>query len=380
MVQGGGTVSQLVGLPALSQVTVNPADEVGEADFSTLVECSGENSIAVDRTMTWTGPGAASPEGHCSIGATSPDTTWFMPEGSSNWGFETWTLVQNPNDLGVDVLITYMIEGSEPVSFQKTVPANSRESFNMAADIGAADASVVVASTGPVVVESSMYRNNMREGQCSLAAMEPSDSYYLAEGTTAWGFNTYVLIQNPNHVPADIEVSYMTPAGLVTQPGFQMPPDSRKTIKVSDAVGMESTDFSTMVHGSQPIVASRSMYWDNGTGEACHGTIGVTGPAQVWHLPDGQSSNGRETWTLVQNPNATDILVQVTYLMEDGVGAVSTNAWIPGNSRMTFNMADSVPNGSAAVMVSCLTAGMEVIAERSLYWNSRGAGTCTIGE
>lgn len=378
MVQDGTNVQQWVGLPALSQVTVNPEDIVGQADFSTLVECSGERSIAVDRTMTWTGPGAASPGGHCSIGATAPDQTWYMPEGSSNWGFETWTTVQNPNGSDADVIITYMTEGSAPAAFQKNVPANSRASFNMADDVGAADASVVVSASEPVVVESSMYRNDRREGQCSMGASEPSGSYYLAEGTTAWGFTTWVLVQNPNHLPADVEVSFMTPAGEVSMPGFQMPPDSRKSIKVNDAQGMGNTDFSTMVSGSQPIVASRSMYWDNGTGQAFHGSIGVTAPHSVFYLPDGQSSGGMQTWTTVQNPNSTDILVQVTYLLNNGVGAVSVNSWMPRNSRMTFNMADAV-DGSAAVMVSSLTAGKKLIAERSQYWNNRGAGTNTIG-
>jgi hypothetical protein len=30
-------------------------------------------------------------------------------------------------------------------------------------------------------------------------------------------------------------------------------------------------------------------------------------------------------------------------------------------------------------MVTSLTAGKKIIAERSMYWNSRGAGTDTIG-
>jgi hypothetical protein len=379
MIQGGAIERLTVGLPALSQINVNPAELVGEADFSTVVECLSERSIAVDRTMTWTGPGAASPDGHCSIGATSPDTTWYMPEGSSAWGFETWTLVQNPNGRDAEVLITYMVEGSGPSAFHKNVPANSRATFNMLEDVGAADASVVVSSSEPVVVESAMYRNDRREGQCSRGATEPADSYYLAEGTTAWGYTSWILVQNPNHEPSDIEISYMTPHGPVLQPGFQMPPDSRKSIKVNDAPGMQDTDFSTLVRGSEPIVASRAMYWDGVAGEACHGSIGVTEPGTVFHLPAGRSSDGRETWTLVQNPNGTEILVQVTYLLEGGAGTSSVNARIPGNSRMTFNMADTVPDGSASVMVACLTEGKRLIAERSMYWNNRGAGTCTVG-
>jgi len=42
-------------------------------------------------------------------------------------------------------------------------------------------------------------------------------------------------------------------------------------------------------------------------------------------------------------------------------------------------MADKLPNGRAAIMVTCKTAGKKVTVERSMYWNNRGAGTDTIG-
>jgi hypothetical protein len=52
---------------------------------------------------------------------------------------------------------------------------------------------------------------------------------------------------------------------------------------------------------------------------------------------------------------------------------------IPSNSRKTYNMADKVPNGKAAIYVTCTTAGKQIMVERSMYWNNRGAGTNTIG-
>jgi hypothetical protein len=272
-----------------------------------------------------------------------------------------------------------MEDGQDGKVVDKVVPAHTRATFNMADDIGAADASVVVSASEPVVAESSMYRNNRREGQCSIGANQPSDTFYLAEGTSAWGFTSWVLIMNPNDDPADVNITYMTPGGPVAQPTFQMPPNSRSSIDVNAVPGMANVDFSTMIQASQPIVASRAMYWNNGTGEACHGSVGVTSPHQAFFLPDGQTSGGNETWTLVQNPNDTDVLVQVSYLLANGGVAVRQNAHIRANSRMTFNMADCIPNGSASVMVVSLTPGKKIIAERACYWNKRGAGTETIG-
>jgi len=378
MLDDASTKEQTVGLPALSQVTVNPADTVGSADFSTKVRCVQGKTIAVDRTMSWTGEGAASPEGHASVGVTAPAKTWYLPEGSSAWGFETWLLIQNPNVATATTQVTYMIEGEGPKTVSHKVPANSRRSFKMEADIGQKNASIKVDSDIAVIPERAMYRNNKREGHDSIGTTTPANDYYMAEGTTAWGFTAWVLIQNPGSVPSDVTITYMTPSGQKAQPSFTLPGNSRKTIKVNDVAGMANTDFSSQVHGSQPIIAERSMYWDNGTGEACHDSIGIDQAHTTFYLPDGETSNGRETWTLVQNPNSISVTVDVSYLKAGGE-AVTLAKSIPANSRMTFNMADKVPSGRASIMVTSKTAGKKIIVERAMYWNKKGAGTDTIG-
>jgi hypothetical protein len=250
----------------------------------------------------------------------------------------------------------------------------------MADDIGAKDASIKVASNIPVIPERAMYRNNRREGHDSIGTTAPASDYFLAEGTTAWGFTTYVLVQNPNPEQCDITITYMTPSGPQPQGSFNMSGNSRKTIRVNDVAGMGNTDFSTSVHGSKPIIAERAMYWDNGTGEASHDSIGMASPHMTFYLPDGQTSEGRETYTLVQNPNGTDVEVTITYLTPSGTGNVVKTEAISANSRRTFNMAEhSGINERAAIMVTSKTSGKKIMVERAMYWDGRGAGTDTIG-
>ena len=43
-----------------------------------------------------------------------------------------------------------------------------------------------------------MYKNSRQMGHDSIGTTRPATDYYLAEGTTDWGFTTYVLVQNPN--------------------------------------------------------------------------------------------------------------------------------------------------------------------------------------
>ncbi len=124
------------------------------------------------------------------------------------------------------------------------------------------------------------------------------------------------------------------------------------------------------------------MYWNGGPdyGQVCHDSIGLSAPHAVWYLADGQTSEGRETWTLVQNPNSTAVTVEITYMTPTGSGNVVKTETIPAGSRRSFNMADhSGISGRAAIMVECTTAGKKVMCERAMYWNDRGAGTDTIG-
>ncbi|MHB8894655.1 MAG: YCF48-related protein [Candidatus Geothermincolia bacterium] len=368
-----------VALPPQSQVTVNPEAVVANQDFSTVVTCKEKQNIAVDRTMIWTGPGALSPEGHASVGVTYPATAWYLPEGSSNWGFETWLLIQNPGATASTCTVTYMTETAGPLIVEHDIPANSRRSFSMETDIGKQDASIKVQSPAPVIAERAMYRNSRREGHDSIGTTAAATDYYLAEGTTAWGFTTYVLIQNPQSSITDVTVTYMTPAGPKVQPAIQLPANSRKTIRVNDVSDVSNTDLSTRVHGSKPIIAERSMYWNSPSGEACHDSIGMSQAHTTFYLPDGQTSDGRETWTLVQNPNGTVVNVAISYLPAGGGTPVSFAETIPANSRKSFSMTDKGVTGRASVLVTCQTSGKKIMCERAMYWNNRGAGTETIG-
>ncbi len=377
-------------MPAMSHTTlwsdVIWQDISSAKDFSTKVECLSGDTIAVDRTMYWTGPGAASEEGHSSIGVTSPEQSWYLPEGSSQWGFECWLLIQNPNPSVAHCTVTYMKDGGGQQVVSHDVPANSRKSYNMKDDIGEADASIKVASDVGVIPERAMYRNNRREGHDSIGVHNIWKQSYLAEGTTAWGFTTYVLIQNPNGLANRVTVTYMTPNGPVTHPEdpIVMAPYSRKTIRVNDY--LPNTDFSTQVSGTDgAVIAERAMYWNNGTGEACHDSIGLTEKHATFYLPDGWSgytpvlNKTYETWTLVQNPNPVPVDVKVTYLTYNGVGNRTEGLNLLANSRHSFNMADKITDNKAAIMVESMTPGRKIIVERAMYWNNRGAGTDTIG-
>ncbi|MBM3957882.1 MAG: hypothetical protein FJ313_07510, partial [Gemmatimonadetes bacterium] len=139
-------------------------------------------------------------------------------------------------------------------------------------------------------------------------------TYYLAEGSTDWGFSTYISIVNPNSTAVSIRITYQTKDGPVRRQVFTMAPESQATINTADDLG--ATDFSTRVDCVEglAIAADRTMTWNAGGGEEGHCSIGVTSPAPTWYLPEGSSAWGFECWLLVQNPNDTPADCTVTYM------------------------------------------------------------------
>jgi hypothetical protein len=101
----------------------------------------------------------------------------------------------------------------------------------------------------------------------------------------------------------------------------------------------------------------------------------------TFYMPNGYSDPEdaqSETWTLVQNPNGTDVKIQISYMTPTGKGNVTFTDTVAKNSRKTYNMEDKI-SGRASILVTGTTPGKKIMVERAMYWGSRGAGTDTIG-
>ncbi len=91
---------------------------------------------------------------------TQPATTWYLAEGCTQGGMETWVLVQNPGTSPVTVDLTFMTSSGEvpgPRGF--TIGAGSRRSFNAGSYVADWDVSTRVQASGNVICERAMYGN-----------------------------------------------------------------------------------------------------------------------------------------------------------------------------------------------------------------------------
>ncbi len=357
MTGSGAVAGPTVTMPAMSQATVFPSATLGAADFSTKVECTDGQAISVDRTMYWTGT-------HLNRGRGPLRHRGHLPRYhlvhagrlQSNWGFECFVLIQNPGDAPTEATVTWMIEGGSPQATNVTVGATSRSTLNMADYIGAADASIKVESDSAVICERAMYRNDRREGHDSGGTPTAAADYYLAEGCTGFGFTTYVLVQNPNHTPTDVEITYQAASGPVAGPAFTMPANSRKTINVNDTTAIPGPDpsFSTHVHGDQPHHRRAGHVLERGRRQR-PGLPRLHRPVRPpHHLVPGRRPDLRRKGDLDPGP-------EPQRLRRHRAGHLHDPGWIgqrgqgrdhPGRLPQTFNMAEhSGITGGPAIMV-----------------------------
>jgi hypothetical protein len=85
-----------------------------------------------------------------SIGVTTPATKWYLAEGSTGPGFETWVLVQNPNPTDVFVFVTFMTPTGTARELTDRITANSRTTYNVADYVpNTYEVSTKVESSGP---------------------------------------------------------------------------------------------------------------------------------------------------------------------------------------------------------------------------------------
>jgi len=370
----------------MKKVIIHVNDDVPDHDgVSTKISRSIGPQFAGHRMMYW---GNAT-EGHMAKAQRSAEKTWYLPEGSTAWGFETWILVQNPFDAPVNITVTYMTDHGPVNGAPLTIAPQSRLTINAADRVPNSDFSTSVVSDNPILVERSMYWNNRRGGTDSDGACDPEDiatlctpsqDIYLAEGSTGYGFDEWILVQNPNPEPVSIDMTYMTNSGPVAKPTFTIAGQSRYTVHAN--ADIPSADISVKVHGSQPILAERAMYWDNGSGKAGHTQVGVSSTLNRWGFGAGHTEFPYETWILVQNPNDQPAKI-ILHIFDDTGEIAQTDYTVEAMSRQTVNLATFAPGKSVACYLSASniseTDTLQIISEEAIYWNNRTGGACSIG-
>ena len=328
--------------------------------------------------VAWAALLAAAPAGGGEAApADGAGSRWYMAEGCTEGGMQTYILVLNPGptDAHVDVTLYTGTGAVRPPELRGvTILPQSRATFHLNAFVTSYDVSTEVREDagGGIVCERATYGPGLAWAHASLGAEGPLGAWYLAEGCTAGGFETWVLLLNPTAAPARADLTLMTGGGPLSPPelqGCEVPPFSRRSIDLGRY--WTGYEVSTLVRARDgTVVCERATY---GPGRAwATGSPASGGPGGEWYLAEGATAGGMETWVLVQNPNPTDARIDVTLMTGSGpLRPPELQGYlVPAEHRASFNLGDYVTSFDVSTRV--VSAGGPVVAERAVYGPDRG--------
>ncbi len=344
--------------------------EIRSADVSSVVRSENGVAVVCERSMYFDFSGFNG--GHCSSGARGLSKVWYLAEGSTAWGFSTFILVFNPQKEQSKITVRLLRSDGHTGSFEFVLPSLSRLTIDTSTLRGFenADFSTVVLAEKPVVAERAVYFSDFKGisgGHASCAVAKPYCRWYFAEGYTGKGFDTFILISNPNKIRAKVHMLSMLPEGKTISNYFGVEPMSRKTIHLNSVPGLQSTDVSTLLYSDIAVIAERSVYFNyNGIKDGSN-CFGSPAPLKASYLAEGYTGEGFDTFVLLMNPNKESAPVTVRFLLP-GVGVKSIGLILPAFSRKTIQVNNVTGLKGKEFSVEILSK-KRIAAERAMYFN-----------
>lgn len=327
---------------------------------------------------------------------------WYFAEGYTGGDFDTWILIQNPNKTDAVAHLRFFTPRGEPIKWDLPLGKETRSTVYLNTIPGLEKQEVateVVCEGDGVVAERAMYfnykntQNQSRSGgHASIGASSLSSSWYLPEGYTGNGFDTYVLLMNPNEGDASVHLKLMKPQdGKYYIFKATVGGGKRVTVRINDLVWKEGQDniiptqvatgggtnppaevrfadcdVSTYVWSDKPIVAERSMYFDYYGKAGGSNSIGAPGSAPEWYLPEGYTGGDFDTWVLAMNPSGDTVDITYTfYSNTPGFEPISvTHAGVAPWSRDSIHV-DEVPGLTGTDVSAKVTATRPVVLQTS---------------
>jgi hypothetical protein len=215
--------------------------------------------------------------GAAGIGAVSQSQTWYFAEGDTSAltslvPASTFLELFNPGINSALVTVNYMIEDGTVISKSYTISAQRRLSLDASAEVGSnVRFSMEVLSDVPIVAERLMFSGT--DVGDSIGSPTTAYVWNLAEGFTAFGYETWVLVSNPGNQSANITMNFLKQDSSTVTQSYVLPPKRRLTVYVNTVPGVTPTSVSTQVTSDQPIVVERTMKFSGRLG--MHQSMGV---------------------------------------------------------------------------------------------------------
>ncbi len=340
-------------------------------------------------------------DGTCGEASAGGSSTWYFAEGYTGEGFQEYLVVFNPAEEATQLRLTPLFNSSPQTSAETAAPCLQNGMESPAAGNGKSDAlllelaprtrvtldvnslvgadrevSLFLRSGLPVVAERPLYftyRGAWKGCTITSGAESLSRNWHFAEGCTREGFETWVLLANPGDASARATVRMVLEDGTVSPFTVELPPFSRRTLFVNQAVG-EGRDVGISVEADTGICAERVMYFlYHGLWPGGHASSGLSQPRKTYLFPEGYTGAGFEEWLTLYAPleasGEDGTRVSLNCLFEGGEER-SFEVPLEPDRRYTLDLNQLVGAGRNVSLE--LSADEPFLAERPMYFNHRG--------
>ncbi len=196
---------------------------------------------------------------------------------------------------------------------------------------------------------------------------------YFAEGATSTFFDTEIALLNATGQATTATLTFLKADGTTVAHDVPLAGLARATVNPKQLAGLENAEFSTVITSTQPVIADRTMRWD-ARGYGSHAETSIAAPALEWYLAEGATIGGFNLFYLIQNPNATEANVDVTYLLPAPQAPIVKTYAIAPSTRFNIWVNLEAPELAAAEVSAVIrgTNNVPVIVERAMYRNNAG--------
>ena len=210
------------------------------------------------------------PEGvQFSLGATSPASEWYFPEGGLGDGLDERVSLLNPTDQEAVATVS-LVTGEEtlqpPKLVEVLVPPQTLQPLALREYVGGSDSNlggagvVVRTSSGTLVAERTVYyeRKDLRGVASEVGAARTAQGWYLGPAVSAPETDAVILL-NPGAEAAQVSLA------LLSSGAEPLRPDELQDLKVEAGTRLKvplgewtrDRSLSVMVESDVPIVAER---------------------------------------------------------------------------------------------------------------------------
>ncbi len=203
--------------------------------------------------------------------------------------------------------------------------------------------------------------------------------WFFPLGTTTDGNTVTLALFNPTDTAAMVDVSFLTPTGLLTPQPFQGVIVGAGQL-VDEDVGTYAQnvpDMGTVVSVvSGALVSDEFQQWGSGSSGGLVLLLGSPPPSPVWHFAQTTATPRGTVVFLVANPSTATVTVTFSAALP-AAAVVPHTIEVPGSSTATFSPSDT-PGWPRGVPVAVsVQASAPILVGRAVAGRAGGSRTGT---